>query len=136
MSHAFNLNAQRRRWCEAFDAVAGAMLVIAPDRGPTSKEQAEIVAAAMFGSPDVNVHAVTDLVLSIAGAIDADERDRLIGMIEHGKPRSPATVWATVGMMVEIVRRVRGLDEDTVDLVIATIPHIGEHPLMMLGFPS
>lgn len=135
VTHVFKLNAQRRRWGAVFDAVAGATLVIANDGELTLGETSDIVVALIHTNPVLVIGDLTTLVLDIADAIGAGEADAVAQMIERGKPRSPEVTWATAGRMVEIVRRARGMDEDTVERVITVIRMIGEHPLM-LGFPS
>lgn len=135
VTHVFKLNAQRRRWGAVFDAVAGATLVIANDGELTLGETSDIVVALIHTNPVLIIGDLTTLVLDVADAIGAGEADAVVQMIERGKPRSPEVAWATAGRMVEIVRRVRGMDEDTVERVLKVIKMIGEHPLM-LGFPS
>ncbi|MCM3680229.1 hypothetical protein [Sphingomonas paucimobilis] len=135
VTHVFKLNAQRRRWGAIFDAVAGATLVVANDGELTLGEQSDIVVALVKTNPVLIIGDLTTLVMDIADAIGAGERDAVVQMIERGKPRDPSTAWATAGKMVEIVRLVRGLDEETVERVLVVIKMIGEHPLM-LGFPS
>lgn len=135
VTHVFKLNAQRRRWGAVFDAVAGATLVIANDGELTLGETSDIVVALIHTNPVLIIGDLTTLVLDVADAIGAGEADAVVQMIERGKPRSPEVAWATAGRMVEIVRRVRGMDEDTVERVLNVIKMIGEHPLM-LGFPS
>lgn len=135
VTHVFKLNAQRRRWGAIFDAVAGAVLVIADDGELTIGEQSDIVVALIHTNPVLIIGDLTALVMDVADAIGAGERDAVVRMIERGKPRTPEAAWATAGKMVEIVRRARGLDEDVVERVISVIRMIGVHPLM-LGFPS
>lgn len=135
VTHVFKLNAQRRRWGAVFDAVAGATLVVANDGELTLGEQSDIVVALVKTNPVLIIGDLTTLVMDIADAIGAGERDAVVQMIERGKPREPNVAWATAGKMVEIVRLVRGLDDDTVERVLVVIKMIGEHPLM-LGFPS
>lgn len=134
LSYVFKLNAQRARWGDVFDAVAGATLVIAGDRALDLGEQSNIVVALIQTNPVRVIGDLTDLVMDVADAIAAGEADVVAEMIERGKPRDPATTWATAGKMVEIVRRVRPFDEDTGDRLIDVIRLIGEHPLM-IGFP-
>ena len=135
VSYIFKLNAQRRQDAGLFDAVAGAALVIAGGDGLGDGERSGIVVAALLGSPDNNVVGMTALVMTVGDAIEAGERDVLATMIAADRPRPAAVTWRTAGKMVEIVRRVRGLDEATVDRLIPVIRLIGEHPLF-LGFPD
>jgi hypothetical protein len=135
VTHVFKLNALRRRWGAVFDAVAAATLVIADDGELTLGEQSNIVVAVVKTNPVLIIGDLTTLVMAIADAIVAGERDAVVQMIERGKPREPAIAWATSGKMVEIVRMVRGLDDGTVERVLVVSKMIGEHPLM-LGFPS
>lgn len=135
VTHVFKLNAQRRRWGAVFDAVAGATLVVANDGELTLGEQSDIVVALVKTNPVLIIGDLTTLVMDIADAIGAGQRDAVVQMIERGRPREPDVAWATAGKMVEIVRLVRGLDDETVERVLVVIKMIGEHPLM-LGFPS
>ena len=131
----FKLNAQRRRWGPVFDAVAGATLVIANDGEMTLGEQSDVVVALVHTHPILIIGDLTTLVMDVADAIGAGDGAAVVQMIERGKPRDLDVAWATAGKMVEIVRRVRGLDEATIERIIDVIRMIGEHP-MMLGFPS
>lgn len=133
VSYIFKLNAQQRQYAAVFDAVAGAALVLA-EGGLSDADRSAIVVAALIGSPDNNIVGMTDLVMTIGDAIAAGERDVIEKLIEGARPRDAATTWATAGKMVEIVRRVRGLDDSMIDRLIPAIRCIGEHPLF-LGFP-
>ncbi|MFV0623759.1 hypothetical protein ACBY01_07090 [Sphingomonas sp. ac-8] len=135
VSYIFKLNALRQRHGELFDAVAGAALVLADGDDLGAGERSGIVVAALLGSPDNNVVHVTDLVMTIGDAIAGGEREIVARLIGDARPRDAGTTWATAGKMVEIVRRVRSLDEVVVDRLVPVIRLIGEHPLF-LGHPS
>lgn len=135
VTYVFKLNAQRRRWGAVFDAVAAATLVIADDGELTLAEQSNIVVAVVKTNPVLIIGDLTTLVMDIADAIGAGERDAVVQMIERGKPRELDVAWATVGKMVEIVRIVRGLDDETIERVLPVIRMISESPLM-LGLSS
>ena len=135
VNQVFILNGQRRRWHALFDAVAGAALVVADAQALTPAEVTEMTVATIFGAPDGVITEITTLVTRVADAIAAGERGTLVAMLEAGKPRTADEVWATTGKMVEIVRRLRPLDEATLHQLAPVIRMIGTHPLMR-GLPD
>ena len=135
VSYIFKLNAQRRRFGDVFDAVAAAALVIAADGALSDDDQTQIVVAALLGSPDNTINDMTMLVTTLADAVSGGERAAIVKMIEGGRPRASDRTWLVAGKTVEIVRRVKGIDESNIDRVVEIINAIGEHPLF-LGFPS
>ncbi len=130
MSHIAILGAQQRRWRALFDAVAGAALVIADDRVLTISQQGDLVVALVRTQPVLAIADLTQMIVELADAIADGKRVVITQLIERGRPRDANTVWATAGKMVEIVRHVRPLDDETIERLLVVIKMVGEHPLM------